>query len=83
VGLAAAIIAQRRPRTAMFLFLGGGVAGLAVSWLAGVNLVLVALSLLLLVAALPAAGPVRRFELWMRKRSRRPDSNRGPLHHER
>jgi hypothetical protein len=81
IGFVGAALARRRPGTAMLLFLCSGVAGLAVSWLAGVNLALVALSVLLLLAALASAAPLRRFELGMEK-SRRPDSNRGPLHYE-
>jgi hypothetical protein len=57
IGFAAALLARRRPGTAALLFLGAGVSGLAVSLFVGVNLVLLALSVLLLLAAVVLGAP--------------------------
>jgi hypothetical protein len=55
VGFAAAIVARYRPRAAMLLFFVAGTGGLVISQLAGVNLILLALSVLYIVAAIVAA----------------------------
>lgn len=62
VGFAAALLARRRPGTAALLFLGGGASGLAVSLFAGVNLVLLALSVLLLLVGIVIGAQRLRFE---------------------
>ena len=81
IGFAAAFLARRRPNVAILLFLAAGFAGLAVSWVARANLALVAVSALLLLAGLATIVATRPSVL-AREKSRRPDSNRGPLHYE-
>jgi hypothetical protein len=66
-GCAAALVARHRPRTAMVLFFGSGIAGLVTSWLAGVNLILVALSVLLIAAAIVIAATTQPFEFARRR----------------
>jgi hypothetical protein len=62
IGFAAALIARRRPRTAMLLFLGAGASGLAVSLFIGVNLALLGLSVVLLLAGVVIGAPRLRFQ---------------------
>lgn len=60
VGAVAVVVGRRRPYLGSTLFLGAGLAGLGVSWVAGVNFVLVALSALLLAVGIAMVVSTRR-----------------------
>jgi hypothetical protein len=52
LGFVAFFVARRRPKTSAYLLLSGGAVGLAVTFVAGVNVLLLALSVLLAGAGL-------------------------------
>jgi hypothetical protein len=60
VGALAVLVGRRRPYLGSLLFLGAGLAGLGVSWAAGLNFVLIALSVLLVAAGVATAVSTRR-----------------------